>query len=107
VAHPWHAPKAILLEEAMTVLFCEIDEACLHHPQPERTPPTSPSSSSRIQRPLDLKGRHLWPGRDACDEDLVGLARRIAVKIGAYTPTLFLVNGRLGHPQGGIKDLWV
>ncbi len=23
MAHPWHAPKAILLEEAMTVLFCE------------------------------------------------------------------------------------
>ena len=36
---------------------------------------------------------------------LVGLATRIAVKIAAYTYA-FLVNRRLGRPQGRIKDLW-
>jgi Transposase DDE domain len=36
---------------------------------------------------------------------LVGLATRIAAKICAYTYA-FLVNRRLGRPQGRIKDLW-
>lgn len=36
---------------------------------------------------------------------LVGLATRIAAKITAYTYA-FLVNRRLGRPQGRIKDLW-
>ena len=36
---------------------------------------------------------------------LVGLATRIAAKIAAYTYA-FLVNRRLGRPQGRIKDLW-
>ena len=36
---------------------------------------------------------------------LVGLATRIAAKITAYTYA-FLVNQRLGRPQGRIKDLW-
>lgn len=36
---------------------------------------------------------------------LVGLATRIAVKICAYTYA-FLVNRRLGRPQGRIKELW-
>ena len=36
---------------------------------------------------------------------LVGLATRIAAKITAYTYA-FLVNRRLGRPQGWIKDLW-
>jgi hypothetical protein len=36
---------------------------------------------------------------------LVGLATRIAAKICAYTYA-FLVNRRLGRPQGWIKDLW-
>jgi hypothetical protein len=36
---------------------------------------------------------------------LVGLATRIAAKISAYTYA-FLVNRRLGRPQGRIKDLW-
>jgi hypothetical protein len=35
----------------------------------------------------------------------VGLARRIATKITAYTYA-FLVNCLLGHPQGKIKELW-
>ena len=37
---------------------------------------------------------------------LVGLATRIAAKMAAYTYA-FLVNRRLGRPQGRIKDLWV
>ncbi len=37
---------------------------------------------------------------------LVGLATRIASKITAYTYA-FLVNRRLGRPQGRIKDLWI
>ncbi len=36
---------------------------------------------------------------------LVGLVTRIAAKICAYTYA-FLVNRRLGRPQGQIKDLW-
>jgi hypothetical protein len=36
---------------------------------------------------------------------LVGLATRIAAKITAYTYA-FLVNRRLGRPQGRIKELW-
>lgn len=36
---------------------------------------------------------------------LVGLATRIAAKICAYTYA-FLVNRRLGRPQGRIKELW-
>jgi hypothetical protein len=36
---------------------------------------------------------------------LVGLATRIATKIAAYTYA-FLVNRRLGRPQGRIKELW-
>ena len=36
---------------------------------------------------------------------LVGLVTRIAAKICAYTYA-FLVNRRLGRPQGRIKDLW-
>jgi hypothetical protein len=36
---------------------------------------------------------------------LVGLATRIAAKICAYTYA-FLINRRLGRPQGWIKDLW-
>jgi hypothetical protein len=36
---------------------------------------------------------------------LVGLAVRIAAKITAYTYA-FLVNRRLGRPQGKIKELW-
>jgi hypothetical protein len=36
---------------------------------------------------------------------LVGLATRIAAKIAAYTYA-FLVNRRIGRPQGRIKDLW-
>jgi hypothetical protein len=36
---------------------------------------------------------------------LVGLATRIAAKICAYTYA-FLVNRRLGRPQGHIKELW-
>jgi hypothetical protein len=36
---------------------------------------------------------------------LVGLATRIAAKIAAYTYA-FLVNRRLGRPQGRIKDPW-
>ena len=35
----------------------------------------------------------------------IGLARRIAAKICAYTYA-FLVNRRLGRPQGKIKELW-
>ncbi len=37
---------------------------------------------------------------------LVGLATRIAAKMTAYTYA-FLVNRRLGRPQGKIKELWV
>ncbi len=36
---------------------------------------------------------------------LVGLATRIAAKICAYTYA-FLVNRKLGRPQGRIKELW-
>jgi hypothetical protein len=36
---------------------------------------------------------------------LVGLATRIAAKIATYTYA-FLINRRLGRPQGRIKDLW-
>ncbi|MGH3145899.1 MAG: transposase [Rubrobacter sp.] len=36
---------------------------------------------------------------------LVGLVTRIAAKMAAYTYA-FLVNRRLGRPQGRIKDLW-
>ena len=36
---------------------------------------------------------------------LVGLATRIAAKVTAYAYA-FLVNRRLGRPQGRIKDLW-
>ena len=36
---------------------------------------------------------------------LTGLATRIAAKITAYTYA-FLVNRRLGRPQGRIKELW-
>ena len=36
---------------------------------------------------------------------LVGLATRIVAKITAYTYA-FLVNCRLGRPQGRIKELW-
>ena len=36
---------------------------------------------------------------------LVGLATRIAAKVAAYTYA-FVVNRRLGRPQGRIKDLW-
>ena len=36
---------------------------------------------------------------------LVGLVTRIAAKIAAYTYA-FLVNRRLGRPQGRIKELW-
>ena len=36
---------------------------------------------------------------------LVGLATRIAAKIAAYTYA-FLINRRLGRPQGLIKELW-
>jgi hypothetical protein len=36
---------------------------------------------------------------------LVGLARRIATMIAAYTYA-FLVNRLLGRPQGRIKYLW-
>jgi hypothetical protein len=36
---------------------------------------------------------------------LMGLATRIAAKITAYTYA-FLVNRRLGRPQGRIKELW-
>jgi hypothetical protein len=36
---------------------------------------------------------------------LVGVATRIAAKITAYTYA-FLVNRRLGRPQGRIKELW-
>jgi hypothetical protein len=36
---------------------------------------------------------------------LVGLSTRIAAKITAYTYA-FLVNRRLGRPQGRIKELW-
>jgi hypothetical protein len=36
---------------------------------------------------------------------LVGLVTRIAAKITAYTYA-FLVNRRLGRPQGRIKELW-
>ena len=36
---------------------------------------------------------------------LVGLATRIVAKICAYTYA-FLVNRRLGRPQGRIKELW-
>jgi hypothetical protein len=36
---------------------------------------------------------------------LVGLATRIAAKVTAYTYA-FLVNRRLGRPQGRIKELW-
>ncbi|MCA1715685.1 MAG: transposase [Actinobacteria bacterium] len=37
---------------------------------------------------------------------LVGLVTRIAAKITAYTYAFFLVNRRLGRPQGQIKELW-
>jgi Transposase DDE domain len=36
---------------------------------------------------------------------IIGLASRIAAKICAYTYA-FLINRRLGRPQGKIKDLW-
>ena len=36
---------------------------------------------------------------------LVGLVTRIAAKITAFTYA-FLVNRRLGSPQGHIKELW-
>ena len=36
---------------------------------------------------------------------LVGLATRTAAKIAAYIYA-FLINQRLGHPQGRIKELW-
>jgi hypothetical protein len=35
----------------------------------------------------------------------VGLAARIAAKLAAYT-LAFVVNRRLGRPQGKIKELW-
>jgi hypothetical protein len=36
---------------------------------------------------------------------LIGLARRIAAKICAYTYA-FYINRMLGRPQGKIKELW-
>jgi len=36
---------------------------------------------------------------------LTGLAARIVVKITAYT-CAYVVNRRLGRPQGRIKELW-
>jgi NAD(P)H-hydrate repair Nnr-like enzyme with NAD(P)H-hydrate dehydratase domain len=36
---------------------------------------------------------------------LAGLVTRIAAKITAYTYA-FLVNRRLGRPQGQVKELW-
>ena len=36
---------------------------------------------------------------------LVGLVSRIAAKITAYTYA-FLINRKLGRPQGRIKELW-
>ncbi len=36
---------------------------------------------------------------------LVGLVSRIAAKITAYTYS-FLVNRKLGRPQGRVKELW-
>jgi len=37
---------------------------------------------------------------------LEGLVTRIAAKIAAYISYAFLVNRRLGRPQGRIKELW-
>jgi hypothetical protein len=36
---------------------------------------------------------------------LTGLASRIAAKVTAYTYS-FLVNRKLGRPQGRVKELW-
>jgi hypothetical protein len=42
---------------------------------------------------------------ETLSKTLVGLATRIVAKICAYTYA-FLVNRRLGRPQGKIKELW-
>jgi hypothetical protein len=44
-------------------------------------------------------------GETLARRTLVGLVTRIAAKITAYTYA-FLVNRRLGRPQGRIKELW-
>jgi len=36
---------------------------------------------------------------------LIGLATRITAKITAYTYS-FLINWKLGRPQGRVKELW-
>jgi hypothetical protein len=44
-------------------------------------------------------------GETLARRTLVGLVTRIATKITAYTYA-FVVNRRLGRPQGRIKELW-
>jgi hypothetical protein len=76
MALPELTPQLALLEEAVIVLFCRIDDTYYH---------------------LNPKGRHY--------ETLAGLATRIAAKMTACTYA-FLVNRTLGRPQGRFKELW-
>ena len=105
-----HTRRLALMEEAVTVLFCLIDDAYAHlNPNARRYESLKRLSDSEVitlalfqqlrgtesqrsfLRDTERFFSHLFPG--------------IAAKIAAYTYAL-LVNRRLGRPQGQIKDLW-
>jgi hypothetical protein len=117
MTHPQHTPTLDSLEEAITVLFCLIDDAYaflnpsgLGYHSLKKLSDSEVLTLALFQQLRGVESErsflrdaqrffsHLFPG-------VVGLATRIAAKIAAYTYA-FVVNRMLGRPQGRIKELW-
>lgn len=116
--------RLALTEEAITILFCLVDDAyTLLNPRAKSSESIKRLSDSEVitlsflqqLRGVESEYASRWRcfaalkgvfGMDGTlATTLVGLVTRIATKIRAYTYA-FLVNRRLNRPQGRIKELW-
>ena len=69
---------------------------------------TERSRQGRVRQQVEIvlaSLKRVFGTGETLTKTLVGLAPRIVTKICAYTYA-FLVNRRLGRPQGRIKELW-
>ena len=114
-----HTPRLAHTEEALTVLFCLIDDAYrLLNPHARRYESLKRLSDSEVialalfQQLRGVESERSFL-RDASEARffselfpvVVGLATRIAAKIFADTYA-FLINRMMDRPQGRIKELW-
>src|SRR3712207_3114511 len=89
MAQPEHTPEFVLLEEAITVLFCLIDDAYTHHPQPQR------SGLRASQKDFGLGGRNA-----CCPLPTAAGHRGPALLLARGRPVVLApVPGGAGHPS--------